>query len=140
QDPAPGRPDGAWRLGDRLHRGPGRLSDRGDPAALAASTPILSPGGREVRISDGRVRALTGCNAPDRTGTVRDNITRTGQSVVSGTPAGVQRQLRRMDQGTLLDLIAATLRLPVATICEDATMQNTRRWDSLRHILMMTRI
>ena len=45
-----------------------------------------------------------------------------------------------MDQGTLLDLIAATLRLPVATVCEDATMQNTRRWDSLRHILVMTRI
>jgi acyl carrier protein len=45
-----------------------------------------------------------------------------------------------MDQGTLLDLIAATLRLPVATVGEASTMQNTRRWDSLRHVLLMTRI
>jgi hypothetical protein len=35
-----------------------------------------------------------------------------------------------MDQGSLLDLIAATLRLPVAAVGEDATMQNTRRWDA----------
>jgi acyl carrier protein len=45
-----------------------------------------------------------------------------------------------MDQGTLLDLIAATLRLPVATVGEASTMQNTRRWDSLRHVLLMTKI
>ena len=45
-----------------------------------------------------------------------------------------------MDQGSLLGLIAATLRLPVAAVGEDATMQNTRRWDSLRHVLLMTKI
>jgi acyl carrier protein len=45
-----------------------------------------------------------------------------------------------MDQGSLLALIAATLRLPVAAVGEDSTMQNTRRWDSLRHVLLMTRI
>ena len=45
-----------------------------------------------------------------------------------------------MEQDTLLDLIAATLRLPVAAVGEEATMQNTRRWDSLRHVLLMTRI
>jgi len=45
-----------------------------------------------------------------------------------------------MDQGSLLDLIAVTLRLPVAAVGEDSTMQNTRRWDSLRHVLLMTKI
>jgi acyl carrier protein len=45
-----------------------------------------------------------------------------------------------MDQGSLLGLIAATLRLPVAAVGEDSTLQNTRRWDSLRHVLLMTKI
>ena len=45
-----------------------------------------------------------------------------------------------MDQDALLELIAATLRLPVAAVGEDSTMQNTRRWDSLRHVLLMTKI
>ena len=39
QDPAPGRPDGAWRLGHRLYRGPGRLSHRAGPAPLAYQQP-----------------------------------------------------------------------------------------------------
>ena len=34
QDPAPGRPDGAWRLGDRVHRRPRRLSHRADRAIV----------------------------------------------------------------------------------------------------------
>ena len=34
QDPASGRADGAWRLGDRLYRGPGRLPDRVGRARL----------------------------------------------------------------------------------------------------------
>jgi acyl carrier protein len=45
-----------------------------------------------------------------------------------------------MDQGSLLGLIAVTMRLPVAAVGEDSTMQNTRRWDSLRHVLLMTKI
>ena len=45
-----------------------------------------------------------------------------------------------MDQGALLGLIAVTMRLPVAAVGEDSTMQNTRRWDSLRHVLLMTKI
>ena len=45
-----------------------------------------------------------------------------------------------MDQGSLLDLIAATLRLPAGEIGEESMMQNTPRWDSLRHVLLMTRI
>jgi acyl carrier protein len=45
-----------------------------------------------------------------------------------------------MDQDALLELIAATLRLPVAAVGENSTMQNTRRWDSLRHVLLMTKI
>lgn len=45
-----------------------------------------------------------------------------------------------MDQGSLLGLIAATLRLPVAAVGEESTLQNTRRWDSLRHVLLMTKI
>jgi acyl carrier protein len=45
-----------------------------------------------------------------------------------------------MDQDSLLGLIAATLRLPVAAVSEDSTLQNTRRWDSLRHVLLMTKI
>jgi acyl carrier protein len=45
-----------------------------------------------------------------------------------------------MDQDSLLGLIAATLRLPVAAVSEESTLQNTRRWDSLRHVLLMTKI
>jgi acyl carrier protein len=52
----------------------------------------------------------------------------------------MQRQTRGMDQGSLLGLIAASLRLPVAAVGEASTMQNTRRWDSLRHVLLVTRI
>jgi len=52
----------------------------------------------------------------------------------------MQRQTRRMDQGSLLGLIAAALRLPVAAVGEASTMQHTRRWDSLRHVLLMTKI
>ena len=42
QDPAPGRADGAWRLGHRLYRGPGRLPDRTGPALVAGATGELS--------------------------------------------------------------------------------------------------
>ena len=45
-----------------------------------------------------------------------------------------------MNQDSLLGLIAATLRLPAAAVSEESTLQNTPQWDSLRHVLLMTKI
>ncbi|HTW69495.1 MAG TPA: acyl carrier protein [Acetobacteraceae bacterium] len=40
----------------------------------------------------------------------------------------------------LLELIAGTLGLPPAEITEVSDMRNTRRWDSLRHVMLMTEL
>jgi len=40
----------------------------------------------------------------------------------------------------LPELIARTLKLPPDSIGEHSDIHNTRRWDSLRHVLLMTEI
>ena len=50
QDPAPGRPDGAWRLGHRLHRRPGRLSHRAHRTVLARPSRPRRPASRPGRL------------------------------------------------------------------------------------------
>jgi acyl carrier protein len=40
----------------------------------------------------------------------------------------------------LLELIAGTLGVPPAQITEASDMNNTRKWDSLRHVMLMTEL
>jgi acyl carrier protein len=40
----------------------------------------------------------------------------------------------------LLELIAGTLGVPPAQITDASDMQNTRKWDSLRHVMLMTEL
>jgi acyl carrier protein len=40
----------------------------------------------------------------------------------------------------LLELIAGTLGVPPAEIIEASDMRNTRKWDSLRHMMLMTEL
>ena len=40
----------------------------------------------------------------------------------------------------LLELIAGTLGVPPAQITEDSDTTNTRKWDSLRHVMLMTEL
>jgi acyl carrier protein len=40
----------------------------------------------------------------------------------------------------LLELIAGTLGVPPAEISEASDMTNTRKWDSLRHVMLMTEL
>ncbi len=41
---------------------------------------------------------------------------------------------------SLIPFVAAVLKLPVADLGEGSGMHNIRRWDSLRHIMLMMRI
>jgi acyl carrier protein len=45
-----------------------------------------------------------------------------------------------MDTISLLDLIAGTFAVPPAEITEETSMENTKRWDSLRHLILMTEL
>jgi len=45
-----------------------------------------------------------------------------------------------MDIESLLVLIAGTLGVPPADITEASDMSNTKRWDSLRHVILMTEL
>lgn len=40
----------------------------------------------------------------------------------------------------LLELIAGTLGVPPAQITDASDMHNTRKWDSLRHVMLMTEL
>jgi len=40
----------------------------------------------------------------------------------------------------LLELIAGTLGVPSAQITDASDMHNTRKWDSLRHVILMTEL
>ena len=40
----------------------------------------------------------------------------------------------------LLELIAGTLGVPPAEITDASDMTNTRKWDSLRHVMLMTEL
>ena len=40
----------------------------------------------------------------------------------------------------LLTLIAGTLGIPPAEVTEASDMTNTRKWDSLRHVMLMTEL
>ncbi len=40
----------------------------------------------------------------------------------------------------LLDLIAGTLGVPPEQITDASDMSNTRKWDSLRHVMLMTEL
>jgi acyl carrier protein len=40
----------------------------------------------------------------------------------------------------LLELIAGTLGVPPEQITEASDMTNTRKWDSLRHVMLMTEL
>lgn len=42
-----------------------------------------------------------------------------------------------MDQVRLLDLIAGTLGVPVTEISEASDMTTVKKWDSLRHLMLM---
>jgi acyl carrier protein len=46
----------------------------------------------------------------------------------------------RMADDTLLTLIAGTLGINPAEVTEDSDMSNTRKWDSLRQIMLMTEL
>jgi acyl carrier protein len=45
-----------------------------------------------------------------------------------------------MASAALLELIAGTLGVPPAEISEASDMTNTRKWDSLRHVMLMTEL
>jgi len=45
-----------------------------------------------------------------------------------------------MDTASLLVLIAGTLGVPPAEITEASDMTNTKKWDSLRHVILMTEL
>jgi acyl carrier protein len=45
-----------------------------------------------------------------------------------------------MPQVPLLELIAGTLGIPPAAITEASDMTNTRKWDSLRQVMLMTEL
>ena len=40
----------------------------------------------------------------------------------------------------LLDLIAGTLGVPLEQITGESDMCNTKKWDSLRHVMLMTQL
>ena len=40
----------------------------------------------------------------------------------------------------LLELIAGTLGVPPAQITDASDMNNTRKWDSMRHVMLMTEL
>jgi acyl carrier protein len=40
----------------------------------------------------------------------------------------------------LMELIAGTLGVPPAQITDASDMSNTRKWDSLRHVMLMTEL
>jgi acyl carrier protein len=40
----------------------------------------------------------------------------------------------------LLDLIAGTLGVPPEQITDASDMRNTKKWDSLRHVMLMTEL
>ena len=41
---------------------------------------------------------------------------------------------------SLLELIAGTLGVPPTEITEASDVRNTRKWDSLRHVMLMTEV
>ena len=45
-----------------------------------------------------------------------------------------------MDQISLIELIAGTLAVPPEQVTEESSMENTRKWDSLRHLILMTEL
>ncbi|HEY1936287.1 MAG TPA: acyl carrier protein [Acetobacteraceae bacterium] len=45
-----------------------------------------------------------------------------------------------MDHPPLLDLIAGTLGIPAAEISESSDMSSVKKWDSLRHVMLMTEL
>jgi acyl carrier protein len=45
-----------------------------------------------------------------------------------------------MVDDTLLELIAGTLGVPPSEITEESDMANTRKWDSLRQVMLMTEL
>lgn len=45
-----------------------------------------------------------------------------------------------MESGSLLVLIAGTLGVLPAEITEASDMSNTKKWDSLRHVILMTEL
>jgi hypothetical protein len=55
-------------------------------------------------------------------------------------PPLLRRASKLPPERRLLELIARTLKLLPDSIGEHSDMHNTRRWDSLRHVLLMTEI
>lgn len=45
-----------------------------------------------------------------------------------------------MDHISLIELIAGTLAVPPEQVTEESSMENTRKWDSLRHLILMTEL
>jgi acyl carrier protein len=45
-----------------------------------------------------------------------------------------------MESAALLELIAGTLGVPPAQITDASDIRNTRKWDSLRHVMLMTEL
>jgi acyl carrier protein len=45
-----------------------------------------------------------------------------------------------MAEDTLLTVIAGTLGIEPTEVAEDSNMSNTRKWDSLRQIMLMTEL
>ena len=45
-----------------------------------------------------------------------------------------------MEPISLLELIAGTLAVPPEQITEESTMENTKKWDSLRQLSLMTEL
>ena len=45
-----------------------------------------------------------------------------------------------MDNVTLHDVVARALNVPVASVTEETSPETLRRWDSLRHLDLMTSI
>jgi acyl carrier protein len=45
-----------------------------------------------------------------------------------------------MPSASLLELIAGTLGVPPEQVTEASDMTNTKKWDSLRHVMLMTEL
>lgn len=45
-----------------------------------------------------------------------------------------------MDPIPLLELIANTFAVPPEQVTEETSMENDRKWDSLRHLILMTEL
>jgi len=45
-----------------------------------------------------------------------------------------------MNQTPLIELIAGTLAVAPAEITAESSMENTKKWDSLRHLILMTEL